>query len=34
MEQVSYQDNGELKDEINKLSSLVQDLLRRDAERE
>ncbi|GKT43653.1 uncharacterized protein ColSpa_03834 [Colletotrichum spaethianum] len=34
VEQVSYQDNAELKDEINKLSNLVQDLLRRDAERE
>ncbi|KAL3291016.1 endonuclease reverse [Colletotrichum asianum] len=34
VEQVNYQDNAELKDEINKLSNLVQDLLRRDAERE
>ncbi|KZL63404.1 endonuclease reverse [Colletotrichum incanum] len=34
VEQLSYQDNAELKDEINKLSNLVQDLLRRDAERE
>ncbi|KZL82368.1 endonuclease reverse, partial [Colletotrichum incanum] len=34
VEQISYQDNAELKDEINKLSNLVQDLLRRDAERE
>ncbi|GKT61205.1 putative reverse transcriptase [Colletotrichum tofieldiae] len=34
VEQVSYQDNAELKEEINKLSNLVQDLLRRDAERE
>ncbi|KAK1837605.1 endonuclease reverse [Colletotrichum chrysophilum] len=34
VEQVNHQDNAELKDEINKLSNLVQDLLRRDAERE
>ncbi|GKT61218.1 reverse transcriptase [Colletotrichum tofieldiae] len=33
-EQVKYQDNIELKDEINKLANLVQDLLRRNAERE
>ncbi|GKT43669.1 uncharacterized protein ColSpa_03850 [Colletotrichum spaethianum] len=34
VEQVNYQDNAELEDETNKLSNLVQDLLRRDAERE
>ncbi|KZL78844.1 endonuclease reverse [Colletotrichum incanum] len=27
VEQVSYQDNAELKEEINKLSTLIQDLL-------
>ncbi|KAK2758923.1 endonuclease reverse [Colletotrichum kahawae] len=34
VEQVNHQDNAELKNEINKLSNLVQELLRRDAERE
>ncbi|KAK1702486.1 uncharacterized protein BDZ83DRAFT_546379, partial [Colletotrichum acutatum] len=34
VEQVNYQENADLKEEINRLSNLVQDLLRRDAERE
>ncbi|TKW54879.1 hypothetical protein CTA1_5563 [Colletotrichum tanaceti] len=34
VKQVSCQDNAELKEEINKLSTLIQDLLQQDAKRE